>query len=60
MSVSIEFFKPEGFIPNDSGPPNVTLKPGKTRQINKKAVALYQSAEKRFDTESVGNVIAKK
>ena len=60
MSDSIESFEPEGFIPNDLGPPNVTLKPRKARRINKKAVAVYQSSNKRFATQPVENVSAKK
>ena len=60
MSDSIELFEPEGFIPNDLRPPNVTFKPRKARRINKKAVAIYQSSNKRVATESVENVSAKK
>ena len=53
-------FEHEGFIPNDLRPPNVTFKPRKASKINKKAVAMYQSSNKRFATESVENVSAKK
>ena len=60
MSDSIEIFEPEGFIPSDLRPPNVTFKPRKARRINKKAVAIYQSSNKRLATESVENVSAKK
>ena len=60
MSDSIELFEPEGFIPNDLRPPNVTFKPRKARRINKKAVAIYQNANKRVATESVENLSAKK
>ena len=60
MSDSIDIFEPEGFIPIDLRPPNVTLKPRKTRRINKKAVAIYQNCNKRFAAESVENVSAKK
>ena len=60
MSDSIELFEPEGFIPNDLRPPNITFKPRKARRINKKAVALYQRSNKRLATESVENVCAKK
>ena len=60
MSDSTELFQPEGFIPNDLRPPNVTFKPKKSRRINKKAVAIYQSSKKRVATESVENVCAKK
>ena len=60
MSDSIELFEPEGFIPNDLRPPNVTFKPRKARRINKKAVEIYQSSNKRVATESVENVSAKK
>ena len=60
MSDSVELFVPEGFIPSDLRPPNVTLKPRKARQINRKAVATYQSSNKRVATESVENVSAKK
>ena len=60
MSDSIELFEPEGFIPSDLRPPNVTFKPRKARRINKKAVVIYQSSKKRVATESVENVSAKK
>ena len=60
MSDSIELFESEGFIPNDLRPPNVTFKPRKAKRINKKAVAIYQSSNKRVATESVENVSAKK
>ena len=60
MSDSIELFEPEGFIPNDLRPPNVTFKPRKARRINKKAVAIYQKSNKRVATKSVENVSAKK
>ena len=60
MSDSIDLFKPEGFIPNDLRPPNVTVKPRKARRINQKAVTVYQKANKRFATESVENVSARK
>ena len=59
MSDSIELFEPEGFIPSDLRPPNVTFKPRKARRINKKAVAIYQSSNKRVAIESVENVSAK-
>ena len=60
MSDSIELFEPEGFIPSDLRPPNVTFKPRKARRINKKAVAFYQNANKRVATESMENISAKK
>ena len=60
MSDSIELFEPEGFIPSDLRPANVTFKPRKARRINKKAVAIYQNSNKRVVTESVENVSAKK
>ena len=60
MSDSIELFEHEGFIPSDLRPPNVTFEPRKARGINKKAVAIYQSSNKRVATESVENVRAKK
>ena len=60
MSDSIELFEPEGFIPNDLRPPNVTFKPRKARRIIKKAVAIHQSSNKRVATEPVENVSAKK
>ena len=60
MSDSIELFEPEGFIPSDLRPLNVTFKPRKARRINKKAIAIYQSSNKRVATESVENVSAKK
>ena len=60
MSDSIELFEPEGFIPSDLRPPNVTFKPRKARQINKKAVSIYQNANKRVATESIENISAKK
>ena len=53
MSDSIELFEPEGFIPNDMRPPNVTFKPRKARKINKKAVPIYKNSNKRVATESV-------
>ena len=59
MSDSIELFEPEGFIPNDLRPPNVTFKPRKARRINKKAVAICQTSNKRVATEPVENVSAK-
>ena len=60
MSDSIELFEPEGFIPSDLRPPNVTFKPRKARRINKKAVSFYQSANKRVATESIENISTKK
>ena len=60
MSDSLELFEPEGFIPSDLRPPNVTFKPRKAKRINKKGVAIYQSSNKRVATESVENVSAKK
>ena len=60
MSDSIELFEPEGFIPSDLRPPNTTFKPRKARRINKKAVAIYQNANKRVATESIDNISAKK
>ena len=60
MSDSIELLEPEGFIPSHWRPPNVTFKPRKARRINKKAVAIHQSSNKRVATESVENVSAKK
>ena len=60
MSDSIELFEPEGFIPSDLRPPNVTFKPRKARRINKKAVSIYQNANKRVATESIENITAKK
>ena len=60
MSDSIELLEPEGFIPNDLRPPNVTFKSRKARRKNKKAVALYQNANKRVATEPIENISAKK
>ena len=60
MSDSIELFEPEGVIPSDLRPPNVTFKPRKARRINKKAVSNYQNANKRVATESIENISAKK
>ena len=60
MSDSIELFEPEGFIPSDLRPPNVTFTPKKAKRSNKKAVAIYQSSNKRVETESVENLSAKK
>ena len=60
MSDSRELFEPEGLIPNDLRPPNVTFKPRKARRINKKAVAIYQNANKRVATEPIENISAKK
>ena len=60
MSDSLELFEPEGFILSDLRPPNITFKPRKARRINKKAVAIYQNANKRVATESIDNISAKK
>ena len=60
MSDSIDLFEPEVFIPNDLRPPNVTFMPRKARRINKKAVVIYQSSNKRVANESVEDVSAKK
>ena len=60
MSDSIELFEAVGFISSDLRPANVTFKPKKARRINKKAFAIYQSSNKRFATESVEYVSAKK
>ena len=60
MYDSIELFEPEGFIPNDLRTPNVTFKPRKARRIIKKAVSIYQNANKRVATESIENISAKK
>ena len=60
MSNSIDFFEPEGFIPKDLRPPNINLKPRRARRNNKKAVAVFQNANKRVATESVDNMTAKK
>ena len=60
MSDSLELFEPEGFIPSDLRPPNITFKPRKARRINKKAVAIYQNANKRVATEPIDNISAKK
>ena len=53
MSDSIDIFETEGFIPKDLRPRNITIKPRKARRINKKAVSVYQNANKRVATESV-------
>ena len=60
MSDSIVLSEPEGFFPSDLRPLNVTFKPKTARRINKKPVAIYQSSNTRFATESVENVCAKK
>ena len=60
MSDSLELFEPEGCIPSDLRPPNITFKPRKARRINKKAVAIYQNSNKRVATESIENITAKK
>ena len=60
MSDAIELFEPEGFIPSDLRPPDITFKPRKTRRINKKTVSAYQHAHKRVATESVEHINAKK
>ena len=60
MSDSIDLFEPEGFIPNDLRPPNVIFQPRKATRINKKAVAVYQSANKRFATGQVEVLSANK
>ena len=60
MSDSLELFEPEGFIPSDLRPPNITFKPRKARRINKKAVAIYQSSNKRVAADSIDKISAKK
>ena len=60
MSDSINLFEPDGFIPKDLKPPNVTFRPRKAKRINKNAVAVYWNANKRFAIESVENVSVKK
>ena len=60
MFDSIDLFEPEGFIPNDLRPPNITLKPRKARRNNKKAVSIYQNANIQVATESVDHTNAKK
>ena len=60
MSDSLDLFQPDGFIPNELRPPNVTFKPRKAGRIIKKAVAVYQSANIRFATGSVENVSGNK
>ena len=57
---SIELFQPEAFTRNDLRRPNVSFKPRTARRNNKKAVAVYQSANKHFASESVENVRANK
>ena len=56
----MDLFEPEGFIPNDLRPPDITFKPRKASRINKKAVSLYQNANKRVATESVDHTSANK
>ena len=56
MSDSIELFEPEGFIPSDLSPPNITFKPRKARRINKN----ISKSNKRVASESVENLSAKK
>ena len=41
-------------------PLNITLKNRKARRINKKAVSVYQNANKRVAIESIGHICAKK
>ena len=60
MCDSIDACKPEGFIPNDLRSPKITFKPRKARRINKKAVSVYQNANKRVATESVDHTSANK
>ena len=60
MSDSIDSSEPEKFIPNDLRPPYINFRPRRARCINKKAVAVYQNANKRIATESVDKIIAKK
>ena len=60
MSESSDLFEPEGFIPNDLRPPNITFKPRKARRVVKKAVSVHQNANKRVVTESVHHKSAKK
>ena len=50
MSDPVDLFEPEGFIPNDLRPPNINFKPKRARRINKKAVSVYQNANKRVAT----------
>ena len=57
---SIDLFEPEDFISNDLRPPNMTFRPRRARRKNKKAVAVYQNANKLVATESVDNISAKK
>ena len=60
MSDSFDLFEPQVLIPNDLRSPNVTLRPKKERRPYKKAVTVYQNANKHFATESVENVRANK
>ena len=60
MSDSNDLFEPEGFIPNDLRPTNITFKPRKARRYNKKAVSVYQNAKKLVATESVDHKSAEK
>ena len=59
MSDSIDLFEPEGFIPNDLRPHIITLKSTKTTRSNKKAIYVYQNANKRVATEPVDHKNAK-
>ena len=60
MSDSIELFKTQGFIPNDLRPSDITFRPRRARRINRKAVSVYQNANKRITTDSVDSISAKK
>ena len=60
MSDSIDLFEPDGFSPNDLRSPNIAFKPRKARRIDKKAVYVYQNANKSVATESVDHMSAKK
>ena len=60
MSHSMDLIEPGGFIPNDLRPPNIPFKPRKARGFNKKAVSVYQNANKCVATESVDHTSANK
>ena len=60
MSDSGDLLEPDGFIPKGLRPPNISHKPRKAKRINRRAVSVYQNANKRVATESGDHISAKK
>ena len=56
-SDSIDLFEPEGFIPSNMKPPNVTFKSRKAHQKNKTAVEIYKNAHKWTAAGSLQNAV---